>query len=273
MIDLLADKGVAQFDDLSASRPITPGRFSEIGRVLEGMQIAHREGDKLISDPKLDEFVGYWEEANLEQINACFSRYQPYKRFLNFLKIEGFIPLPPKKDVQARRLVGGELRSKKGPTFVAVDTFRWWGMSVGQVYMSHIGDSNVYWGGERPALDSFEKCLVQFYSRTKPVDSFANIGRLADSVCRGLKISFIEFEKLFEQLCLQKPDYYLTSTSLAREPTTTSPVQTLLPRTQAKFGEGNYRLGRIEWTSKRYMEDGVFIGKRNVKMISIKMET
>ncbi len=215
VIDLMADRGAVELGDLSTGRPITLGRFSEIGRVLEGMRIAHREEGKLIPDPDLNKFVEFWEEANLEQINAFFCRYQSYELFLRFIKTEKSIPLPPKKDVQARRKVGEELRVKKGPTFVAVDTFRWWGMAVGQVYMSHIGDSNVYWGGGRPTLDIFERCLLQFYNQTRPADGFANIGRLADSVCRKLNISFIWFEKLFEQLCLQKPNCYLTSTSRA----------------------------------------------------------
>ena len=106
-------------------------------------------------------------------------------------------------------------------------------MAVGQVYLSHIGDRNIYWGSEKPNIDIFEKSVLFHYEKIRPLDGFANVGRLADRVCRELNIAFIRFEKLFVQLCLQRRGY-MTATSLARVPTSKSLVQTLLSRSQAK---------------------------------------
>ena len=158
--------------------------------------------------------------------------------------------------------MGKRLREDKiGLTFVAIDTFKWWGMAVGQVYLSHIGDKNIYWGGEKPDIDTFEKSVRAHYRVIRPMDGFANVGRLADRVCRELKIPFILFEKLFIQLCRARGDC-MTSTSLFRTPSSKSPVQTLLSRSQAKQTNGP-----VEWTSKRFMEDGVLVNGRSMKMV------
>ena len=158
-------------------------------------------------------------------------------------------------------------------TFVAVDTFKWWGMAVGYVYLSHIGDKNIYWGAEKPNLDTFEKSLLRHYAQIRPLDGFANVGQLADRVCRELNIAFTRFGSLFVQLCLQRSDRYITATSLARLPTSKSSVQTVLPRSKARQIADSLRPGRpVEWTDKRLMEDGVFVGRRSVKMVKIQSE-
>ena len=160
--------------------------------------------------------------------------------------------------------MGRQLRRDNiGLTFVAIDTFKWWGLAVGQVYLSHIGDRKIYWGAEKPSLDIFEKSVHAHYKEIQPLDGFANIGRLADLVCRELKISFIRFEELFTQLCLQRHGY-MTSTSLARTPSSKSLVQTLLPRSQAKRNRAHNR-----WTKKRFMEDGILINGQSVKMVKL----
>ena len=110
--------------------------------------------------------------------------------------------------------MGKRLREDKiGLTFVAIDTFKWWGMAVGQVYLSHIGDRNIYWGSEKPDIDIFEKSVLFHYKKIRPLDGFVNVGQLADRVCRELKIAFIRFEEIFVQLCLQRRGY-MTATSL-----------------------------------------------------------
>ena len=265
VLDLLATKSApVMIGDLNIKQRMTKRRFAEIGRVLEGFRVAHRDGESLIPDADLKMFVAYWEGANLEGINAFFRRYSPYDTFLRFLKIEKCIHVPPRTDTNARHQMGKQLRKNKiGLTFVAIDTFKWWGMAVGQVYLSHIGNRDIYWGGEKPDIDIFEKSVQSHYKEVRPLDGFANVGQLADRVCRELKIAFIRFEKLFIQLCLQRRGY-ITSTSLVRTPSNKSLVQTLLSRSQAK------RTGTpIQWTNKRFMEDGVSINGRSVKMIKV----
>ena len=263
VLDLLVTKSVpVTIGDLNIKQPVTKKRFAEIGRVLEGFRVAHRDGESFVPDADLKTFAVYWEAANLDGINAFFRRYSPYDTFLRFLKTEKCIYVPPRTDTDARRQIGKQLREGKiGLTFVAIDTFKWWGMVIGQVYLSHIGDRNIYWGGEKPDIEDFEKSVQSHYKEVRPLDGFANVGQLADRVCRELKIPFIRFEELFIQLCLQRRGY-MTSTSLVRTPSSKSPVQTLLSRSKAK------RTGApIEWTDKRFMEDGIFINGRSVKMV------
>ena len=265
VLDLLATKSASvTISDLNIKQRVTKKRFAEIGRVLEGFRVAHRDGESFVPDADLKTFVAYWEAANLEGINAFFQRYSPYDAFLRFLKTERCIYVPPRTDTDARRQMGKRLREDKiGLTFVAIDTFKWWGMAVGQVYLSHIGDRNIYWGSEKPDIDIFEKSVLFHYKKIRPLDGFVNVGQLADRVCRELKIAFIRFEEIFVQLCLQRRGY-MTATSLARLPTSKSLVQTLLSRSQAN------RTGtRIQWTDKRFMEDGVLINGRSVKMVKL----
>jgi hypothetical protein len=351
ILDLLASKsGALTLEDLNVKRRVTKRRFAEIGRVLEGFGIAHREEDLFVPDADLKTFVAYWETADLEGINDFFRRYQPYDKFLRFLEKEKCIHVIYKKGAKVEPQVGPQLirnvglllfntkskcqsdlndgkikedlrkefkangislsqtvevkkaHPKKGDnkwllidnpnnekytikeqannlnicaesTFVAVETFKWWGLAVGQIYVSHIGDGNIYWGGESPNLDIFEDSLIDHYAKIRPLDGFANIGKLADRVCRELHVAFIEFERLFVQLCRKRHGSYRLSTSLARPPTCKSPVQTLLPRSTAKQLADNFRTGKpIEWTDKRLMENGVMIGGRSVKLVKIQME-
>lgn len=263
VLDLLATKSVpVTVGELNTTQRVTKRRFAEIRRVLESLQVAHRDGDSIVPGAGLRAFVAHWEDANLEGINAFFRRYPPYDVFLRLLRTKKRIDVPPRTNTDARRQMGTQLREDKiGLTFVAIDTFKWWGMAVGQVYLSHIGDRNIYWGGEKPDIYSFESSVHAHYREIRPLDGFANVGQLADRVCRELNIPFSRFEKLFVQLCLQRRGC-MTSTSLVRIPSSKSPVQTLLSRSQAK------RNGfPVEWTSKRFMEDGVIINGRSVKMV------
>ena len=263
VLDLLAAKSApVTRSDLNINRPVTKKHFSGIGRVLEGFRVARRDGESLIPSADLKTFVDYWEAADLEGINTFFCRYPPYDRFLHFLKNERSISTPPSTNPEARHQMGERLRKDKVRlTFVGIDTFKWWGMAVGQVYLSHIGDGKIYWGDEKPSLNIFEKSVIFHYKEVQPLDGFVNIGQLADIVCRELTISFDRFEKIFMQLCLQRHGY-ITATSLVRAPTSKSQVQTLLPRSQAKRTEGP-----IKWTKKRFMEDGIFINGQSVKMV------
>ena len=268
VLDQLATKyvplTVREFNNRSNRRCLTKRRFAEIGRVLEGFRVAYRNGESLVPSADLKSFVAYWEAANLDGVNDFFRRYRHYDAFLRYLRASRCIYVPHRTDTDARHQMGLRLRKDKvGLTFVAIDTFKWWGMAVGQVYFSHIGDGNIYWGGEKPKIDTFEQSVQSNYEKIRPMDGFVNVGQLADLVCRELKIPFIRFEELFKHLCLKRRGY-MTATSLVRTPSSKSPVQTLLARSQAK------RTGYpFQWTKKRFMEDGVFINGRSVKMVKI----
>ena len=230
--------------------------------MLEGFRVAYRNGKSLIGNDELVMFVAYWENGDLDGINTFFRRYPPYDRFLSLLEAKNCIDVPPRTEQGTRHEIGLRLRQDKvGLTFVAVDTFKWWGMAVGQVYLSHIGDRNIYWGGEKPDVDAFGRCVQSNYKKIRPLDGFVNVGKLADQVCREMKISFMRFEELFKRLCLNHTGF-ITATSLVRTPTSKSTVQTLLPRSRAK--QNGYP---IDWTDKRFMEDGVIMNGRSIKMV------
>ena len=269
VLDQLAEKSApVPRKSLSIRKPLTKKRFTRIGRVLESLQVARIDGELLVPDTDLDTLVAYWEDANLEGINTIFRRYTHYEIFLDYLRTKESIYVPPCTVPEERQQMGRQLRKENtGLTFVAIDTFKWWGLVVGQLYLSHIGDRKIYWGAEKPSLDIFEKSVHAHYKEIQPLDGFANIGRLADLVCRDLKISFIRFEELFIQLCLQRRGY-MTSTSLARPPSSKSPVQTLLPRSHAKRNQK-----QNGWIKKRFMEDGILINGRSVKMIKLEPST
>ena len=255
---------MCKLNDRSVQRYVTKRRFAEIGRILEGFRVAYRRGESLVPSADLKTFVANWEDANFYGINVFFRRYKPYDTFLRYLRTVRCICVPHRSDTNGRRQMGSKLRDDKiGLTFVAIDTFKWWGMVVGHVYFSHIGDGYIYWGGEKPNIDTFEKSVQSNYEELRPLDGFVNVGQLADRVCSELKIPFMRFENLFVKLCLHRAGY-VTATSLARAPTSKSMVQTLLPRSRAKQN-GN----PIEWMDKRFMEDGVIINGRSVKMVKL----
>jgi hypothetical protein len=259
--------------DLNLYRPISPRRLSEIGRVLDAFGVAHRKGLALTPGARLPRFVECWEGADLGCLNGFFRLYEPYDRFVRLLRHERKIEIPARGDSEAKRRLGAQLKAKAALTFVAIDTFKWWGLGVGHLYISYLGDSNLYWGGNDPASDVFEESLIRLYSVIKPADGFVNVGFLADRVCRELNVSFIRFEKLLVALCREKPDKYVTSTSLAREPSSRCTVQTILPRSRAKQSslQGTPG-GAVVWTERRLVEDGVSVGGKSVKMVRIEQE-
>lgn len=268
VLDQLAEKSEpVTREKLNLKKPLTKKRFIRIGRVLESFRVARINGELLVPDVDINTLVAYWENADLEGMNTIFRRYTSYEIFLNFLKTKESIYVPPCAAPEQRHQMGIRLRQNNiDLTFVAIDTFKWWGLAVGQVYLSHIGDRKIYWGAEKPDLDIFERSIQAHYKKIQPLDGFVNIGRLADLVCRELKISFIRFEELFTQLCLQRRGY-MTSTSLVRIPSSKSPVQILLPRSQAKQN-GNQN----GWIKKRFMEDGILINGQSVKMVKFQSD-
>ena len=115
VLDLLASKsGPVPLGDLNVKRRVTKKRFAEIGRVLEGFRIVHRDGDSLVPDADLKEFVECWEDANLDCINAFFRRYLPYDKFLRFLEREKSICVLSKKGVRDEPKVGPQLKRDVG---------------------------------------------------------------------------------------------------------------------------------------------------------------
>lgn len=275
-IDLLYSKnGTVTLADMNVKRRVSKRRFGEVGRVLENLHVAQRDKLSLVPGPDLEVFVKYWEKADLKGINDLLCRYYPYERFLNYLTLEKVICLPEKKDPVGRDNFTAELKARNiDLTFVAIDTFQWWGLVVGQVYLSHIGDGYIYWGGEQPDSETFESVLIRHYEQIRPLDGFANVGHLADRVCRELHISFVTFEKFFVQESFLHTGKYITATSLIRPPSKKSPVQKLLPRSIAKQNAENTYNNTpfVQWINKQFIEDGILIGGRSIKMIRIQTE-
>ena len=96
ILDLLASgPGPVTLDTLNKKRQVTKRRFAEIGRVLEAFRVAYREQESLLPAADLKTFIAHWEVADLNGVNDFFQHYQPYKVFLNFLKTEEYIYVPP----------------------------------------------------------------------------------------------------------------------------------------------------------------------------------
>ena len=209
-------------------------------------------------------------------MNQSLTKYPPYARFLQCLKHEKKIPIPPRQDKLSRKALGKKLREKHDITFVAVDIFRSWAVSVGQAYFSPI-DHALHWGGEwdskQPTSECFEKICKESYGLTDKTSGYSNIGRVADLVCKRLSISFQAFEKkMNEHFDAFSDDIRLAPATARRE----SPVHLRIPTVRSRSAVSGERLTResqghrlreISWIESRYLEDGIHLKDKLVTLI------
>ncbi len=226
------------------------------------------------------EFIFAWDSGNLFKINRALT-YPPYRRFLLCLSEESAIRIPARSDKAAKKALGTELKKKYDITFVAFDTFRMWAVAVGQAYFSPF-EETVYWGGcwddTQLSLMEFKDACWRGYTEVDKASGYANIGRLADIVCRRLKISFQAFEINLNALIKEEPDLLVVGPATIRQPSRLFRITTVRPRSAvekerraAQFlndsKNGTIRPARPGWLEYRYLEDGVRIGERIVKLL------
>jgi hypothetical protein len=198
-------------------------------------------------------FITAWNDGTLPGINRCLTAYQPYALFLACLLEEGAIRIPRRQNKGARKELGRRLKAEYDITFVAFDTFRTWAVAVGQAYLSPFEES-LYWGGNwndsAPPLEIFKAACWQSYHEAEKTSGYANIGRLADAVCRQLKISFQAFEINMKILLEAEPGLVKLARATIREPSRGFQITTIRPRSEILKERLAARLRGVNESSK-----------------------
>ncbi len=263
-------------------------RVQDILRIFEASQwIARADQDRnmLCLTEKYDNFIHAWNSGDyLLPMNEGLANYPPYARFLKCLKQEQTIEIPRREDKEARRELGSNLKEKYNITFVAFDTFQTWAVSVGHAYRSPF-KAILYWGGEwdaeQPSLESFKASCWESYNCEDKTSGYANLGRLAHRVCQKLSISFQAFEmkmNQFVEAC--RGEITLAPATIRREVSGNFQIVSIRPRNEVLrerlstrlLGEKRpqktrYRKQELKWIEHRYIEDGMRINGKLVKLV------
>lgn len=232
-----------------------------------------------------DKFINAWNSGDyLLPMNQGLANYPPYADFLNCLKHKQKIEIPQRQDKKSRSGLGRELKDKYGITFVAFDIFQTWAVSLGHAYRSPF-ESILYWGGEwdavQPSLEHFKTVCLGHYSRAEKTSGYANLGRLAHYVCQELRISFQAFEMKIKQFVEMFPgEITLAPATIRREISGRSQITSIRPRQEVLSKQlaakllgtkriQSRRTERLEsrWIEYRYLEDGVRVNDKLVKLI------
>ena len=222
-------------------------------------------------------FIRAWNFGDhLLPMNQGLKNYPPYARFLRCLERERGIKIPQRQDKEARRNLGCDLKQKYDITFVAFDTFRAWAVSVGHAYRSPF-EETLYWGGEwdeeRPSLECFKTACRESYCQTEKTSCYANLGILAHIVCKELSISFQAFEMKMNEFVKTCPgEIKLAPATIRREVSGPRQITTIRPRKEILKERLSTELlqGKAsspKWLEHRYLEDGMRVNGKLVKLI------
>jgi hypothetical protein len=253
-------------------------RTQDILRVLFELKWLSRQSESEFSvTPNFTGFIRAWEHNDLLAMNRFLALYPPYAWFLNCLCQEQVIQVPKQQDKKAKKELGQKLHDRYQITFVALDTFwRTWAVPMGQAYFSPFNET-LYWGGnwddDTPSIKTFRTICWENYCNAEKTSNYANIGRLADVVCRQLSISFLVFEMKMNVLVQTEPKIKFAPLTV-REPTRGFQIVTLCPRLEILREQAAARLrgeletkGKLRWTEYRYLEDGIRINNNLVRLI------
>lgn len=255
-------------------------RVRDILRVFEASSWITRNDqnrDILYLTENYHKFIHAWDSGDyLLPMNQGLRNYPPYARFLDCLKQEKKIEIPQRQSKESRRNLGYRLKKKYDITFVAFDTFRTWAVSVGHAYRSPF-EEILYWGGdwdaERPSLECFKMVCGESFCQTDKTSGYANLGHLAHLVCMKLSISFQAFEMKMNQFVATFPgEIKLAPATIRREVSGHFQITSIRPRKEilrerlsAKL-QGN-KLSQSQWLEHRYLEDGMHVNGKLVKLI------
>ena len=261
-------------------------RVKDILRIFgESQWITHSKTDQnvLSLTQNYHSFIRSWDSGNhLLPMNQGLTNYPPYARFLDYLKYKEEIKIPQRQDKESRRELGRNLKDNYDITFVAFDTFQTWAVSVGHAYRSPF-EEILYWGGEwdadQPSLECFKAACHESYMRTTKTSGYANLGRLAHLVCQELRISFQAFEMKMNQFVETFPgEITLAPATIRREISGNHQITTIRPRKEILskrlstklWPNKRYRYNKrseSEWLEYRYLEDGMRVKGKLVKLI------
>ena len=261
--------------------PVRRGR--DILRVFEASRWITRSQqnqDILCLTENFHNFIRAWNSGDhLLPMNQGLKNYPPYARFLNCLEHEREIKIPQRQDKEARRNLGHRLKQKYNITFVAFDTFWKWAVSVGHAYRSPF-EEVIYWGGEwdekRPLLERFKTVCRESYCQTEKTSGYANLGILAHTVCKKLSISFQAFEMKMNEFVRTYPsEIRLAPATIRREVSGHLQITSIRPRKEilkerlsAKLqGMKPSKPQKPQWLEHRYLEDGMRVNGKLVKLI------
>ena len=263
-------------------------RVQDILRVFEASHwITRNDQDQnmLCLTEKYDKFIHAWNSGDyLLPMNEGLTNYPPYRRFLECLKYEQAIEIPQREYKEARKELGSNLKEKYNITFVAFDTFQTWAVSVGHAYRSPF-KAILYWGGEwdaeQPSLESFKAACWESYNCEDKTSGYANLGRLAHRVCQELRISFQAFEMKMNQFIEAcRGEITLAPATIRREVSGHFQIVSIRPRNEVLrerlsdklLGEKRSKKTRgrkqeLKWIERRYIEDGMRINGKLVKLV------
>lgn len=264
-------------------------RVQDILRVFEASNWISRSvqnRDILCLTENYDKFIDAWNSGDyLLPMNQGLANYPSYADFLKCLKNEQKIKIPQRQDKESRSSLGRELKDKYGITFVAFDIFQVWAVSLGHAYRSPF-EAILYWGGEwdavQPSLEHFKTVCWAHYSRAKKTSGYANLGRLAHHVCQELRISFQAFEMKIKQFVEMFPgEITLAPATIRREILGRSQITSIRPRKEVLserfsaqlLGKKQSEIPRsknrrkLEWIEHRYLEDGMRVNGKLVKLV------
>ena len=255
-------------------------RVRDILRVFEAARWItwnDQNRDLLYLTESYHKFIDAWNSGDhLLSMNQGLTNYPPYARFLNCLMHEKSIKIPQRQNKESRRNLGRDLKEKYDITFVAFDTFRTWAVSVGHAYRSPF-EEILYWGGdwnaEYPSLDCFKLVCRESYSQTNKTSGYANLGHLAHLVCKKLSISFQAFEMKINQFIEAFPgEIKLAPATIRCEVSGHFQIISIRPRKEILRERFSAKLQGIEtprpqWIEHRYLEDGMRVNRKLVKLI------
>lgn len=255
-------------------------RVRDILRIFEASHWITRNDqnrDILYLTENYHKFIYAWNSGDyLLPMNQGLRNYPPYARFLDCLKQEEEIQIPQRQNKESRRNLGRYLKEKYDITFVAFDTFRTWAVSVGHAYRSPF-EGILYWGGdwnaEYPSLDCFKVACRESYSQTNKTSGYANLGHLAHLVCKKLSISFQAFEMKINQFIEAFPgEIKLAPATIRCEVSGHFQIISIRPRKEILRQRFSDKLQGIEtprpqWLEHRYLEDGMRVNRKLVKLI------
>lgn len=258
--------------------PVRRGR--DILRVFEASRWITRSQqnqDILCLTENFHNFIRAWNSGDyLLPMNQGLKNYPPYARFLHCLESEKKIEFPQRQDKEGRMSLGHRLKQRYNITFVAFDTFWTWAVSVGHAYRSPF-EEILYWGGEwdekRPSLERFKTVCRESYCQTEKTSCYANLGILAHIVCKKLSISFQAFEMKMNEFIKTYPgEIKLAPATIRREVSGRLRITSIRPRKEILKERLSTELlqGKVsspEWLERRYLEDGMRVNGKLVKLI------
>jgi hypothetical protein len=253
---------------LLESLKCTSKRLSEILRVLRGAELVELKDEEIIKTSDCDIFVKFWDDGNINGMNEILSRYKPYELFLKFVMNERRIEIPVRNLDEERGKLTARLSETAGfkLTYVAFQTFRYWAMILGQVYISCFEKPAVYWGGEKTSFNDFKMAVKNAWEQAQGVDGYSHLAIVAEKTCTTLNISFTRFEQLFFEMLKNCLDEVYVSGSALRPIKRRGQVLMLRPRREVIILSPTV-YGDKPWITKRYVEDGVLVEGRYMRFI------